>query len=239
MGFSTENINIDENEINKFAKLADKWWDKTGDFKTLHDINPLRLDYIIKNVIDIKNKSVLDIGCGGGILSEAMASKGAKVKAIDMADASLEVAKLHLKKSKFKIDYQKTTVEDLARNSNKKYDIIACLEILEHVPDPHSIIQSAAKLLKSNGSIFFSTINRNLKSYLFAIIAAEYVLNLLPKGTHEHSKFIKPSELDNYARDAGLKLKDIVGITYNPIADSYKLENDVSVNYLTHYALGD
>ncbi len=228
-------MNVDSKEINKFAKLASRWWDKDGDFKPLHDINPLRLNYIDDKCNGLANKAVLDVGCGGGILSEAMAQKNAKVKAIDMAEESLEVAKLHLLESKLDVDYQKITIEELAEQEQEKYDIITCLELLEHVPNPASIIKSCQKLVKGNGLVFFSTINRNLKSYLFAIIGAEYILGLLPKGTHEYNKFITPYELDTYASHAGLTLNDIVGMNYNPLSKKYKLSSDASVNYLCYY----
>ncbi len=228
-------MNVDDKELNKFAKLASRWWDKNSEFKPLHDINPLRVDYIDDKCNGLANKTVLDVGCGGGILSEAMAQKDAKVKAIDMAEASLEVAKLHLLESKLDIDYQKITIEELANQEQEKYDIITCLEMLEHVPNPPSIIKSCQKLVKDNGLVFFSTINRNPKAYLFAIIGAEYILNLLPKGTHEYHKFITPYELDTYASHAGLKLKNIVGMRYKPFTKKYKLGSDVSVNYLCYY----
>lgn len=228
-------MNVDHAEIDKFAKLASRWWDKNSEFKPLHDINPLRLDYIDTNCGGLSGKKVLDVGCGGGILAEAMAKKGAKVKGIDLGEAALNVAKLHQAQSKVSVDYELISAEDLASKNKGKYDVITCLEMLEHVPDKNSIISACATMLKPSGKMFFSTINRNPKSYLFAIIGAEYVLNLLPKGTHEYRKFITPSELDASAREQQLSLVDITGMTYNPLTKRYKLSDDVSVNYLCAY----
>jgi len=228
-------MNIDKSEIKKFEDVASKWWDTTSEFKPLHDINPLRLNYIIDKVGNLAGKKILDVGCGGGILSESMAKQGAIVTGIDMGKTPLEVAKLHLLESNLNIDYQQITVEELAQKEPNSYDIITCLEMLEHVPDYDSIIQSCAKLVKDDGDLFFSTINRNLKSYVFAIVGAEYILKLLPQGTHDYNKFIKPSEIDFCARKYNLFLQNIIGMTYNPFKKEYKLEQDVSVNYLTHY----
>jgi 2-polyprenyl-6-hydroxyphenyl methylase/3-demethylubiquinone-9 3-methyltransferase len=229
--------NIDEKEINKFAELASRWWDETSEFKPLHQINPLRAAYIKEKCGgDLVGKKILDIGCGGGILAESLAKEGAEVVAIDMAEASLEVAKLHLLESQLDIEYIKSTAEDFAQENAAKFDIVCCLEMLEHVPEPKSVISAASQLVKSKGKVFFSTINRNPKSYLFAIIGAEYILKLLPKGTHDFNKFIKPSEMDAFARSAGLSLQEIIGMTYNPLSEVYKLDkNDVSVNYLSYY----
>ena len=211
-------MNVDDAEINKFSNLANKWWDRNGPFKPLHDINPLRLNYILEKCHSLEGKKVLDVGCGGGILTEQMALSGAKVKGIDMAEAPLEVAKLHLLESNLAIDYECIAVEDLAKIAPETYDVVTCLEILEHVPDPASIVSACAKLVKVDGQVFLSTINRNPKSYLFAIMGAEYILKLLPKGTHDYHKFIMPYELDSYAREANLSLKNLIGMTYNPIS---------------------
>ncbi len=228
--------NVDFDEVDKFAQLATRWWDKNSEFKPLHDINPLRLNYIKEHCGgSLKGKKILDVGCGGGILSESMAHEGAIVTGIDMAEAGLEVAKLHLLESGLNIDYQKIPVEEFAENHAGEFDVVTCLEMLEHVPDPSSIIKACAKLVKSDGHLYFSTINRNPKSYLFAIIGAEYILKLLPQGTHDWDKFIQPSEMDEWARHSDLSLKNMIGMTYNPFTKAYKLENDVSVNYLCHY----
>ncbi len=229
--------NVDFNEVDKFAQLASRWWDKDSEFKPLHDINPLRLKYIKEQVSEpLKDKKILDVGCGGGILSEAMALEGANVTGIDMAEAGLEVAKLHLLESELNIDYHKIPVEEFAEQHPGSFDLVTCLEMLEHVPDPSSIIKACAKLVKPGGQVFFSTINRNTKSYLFAIIGAEYILKLLPQGTHDFDKFIQPAEIDEWARESSLALKSMIGMTYNPLTKVYKLENDVSVNYLCSYS---
>ncbi|MEM7207144.1 MAG: bifunctional 2-polyprenyl-6-hydroxyphenol methylase/3-demethylubiquinol 3-O-methyltransferase UbiG [Pseudomonadota bacterium] len=225
--------NVDDSEIAKFEALASRWWDPNSEFKPLHDINPLRLNFIDERV-SLDGKTVLDVGCGGGILSESMARRGATVTGIDMGEAPLNVARLHALESGIEMDYRKTTIEELAAESPGSFDVVACLEMLEHVPDPASVIAACATMAKPGGHVFFSTINRNPKSYLFAIIGAEYVLKLLPKGTHEHKKFIKPSELGDYARRADLDVNELTGMTYNPFFKTYKLENDVSVNYLMH-----
>lgn len=228
--------NVDANEIKKFEELAHRWWDRNSEFKPLHDINPLRLDYIDKHAGGFKNKRVIDVGCGGGILAESMALRGAETLGIDMGEAPLSVAELHaLESGVDNVSYEKKTVEDIAKHQAESFDVVTCMEMLEHVPDPESIIRSCMELAKPGGSLFFSTINRNPKSFLFAIVGAEYVLNLLPKGTHEYAKFIKPSELETWARKAGLHLENIKGMTYNPVFQSYKLGNDVGVNYLMHF----
>lgn len=228
--------NVDFNEVDKFAQLASRWWDKNSEFKPLHDINPLRLNYIKEHCGgSLKGKKILDVGCGGGILSESMAAEGAQVTGIDMAEAGLEVAKLHLLESGLEVDYHKIPAEEFALEHAGEFDIVTCLEMLEHVPDPSSIINACATLVKPDGDVFFSTINRNPKSYLFAIVGAEYILKLLPQGTHDWDKFIQPAEMDSWARGANLSLKRMIGMTYNPFTKVYKLEDDVSVNYLCHY----
>ena len=224
-------INVDEVELNKFSNLAHKWWDKTSEFKPLHDINPLRLNYIDK-ALALKGKTVLDVGCGGGILSESMAERGAKVTGIDLGEKALNVAQLHSLESGVAVDYQFISVEELAEQQPASFDVVTCLEILEHVPDPASVVAACAKLVKPGGKVFFSTINRNPKAYLFAVIGAEYLLNMLPRGTHDYAKFIKPSELASWTRLAGLSLNHQVGISYNPITQHYWLGDDVSVNYM-------
>ena len=230
------NGNIDLDEVEKFGSLAARWWDKDSEFKPLHDINPLRLNYIKEQYGgSIKGKRILDVGCGGGILCESLALEGAEVVGIDLAEAGLEVAKLHLLESGLDVNYQKITAEEFAESNAETFDIVTCMEMLEHVPEPSSIIKSCSKLVKPQGRVFFSTINRNPKSYFFAIVGAEYVLNLLPKGTHNYEKFIRPSEIDKWARRNNLSITSMIGMTYNPITKRYKLEKDVSVNYLTHY----
>ncbi len=225
--------NVDIAELNKFAELAHKWWDKTSEFKPLHDINPLRLNYI-DQAIGLKGKNVLDVGCGGGILSESMAEKGAKVTGIDLGEKALKVAELHSLESGIEVNYQLISVETLAEQEPESFDVITCLEMLEHVPNPASVIAACAKLVKPQGHLFFSTINRNPKAYLFAVIGAEYVLNLLPRGTHDYEKFIKPSELASWARAEQLFLQGQIGMSYNPITQQYSLGADTSVNYLMH-----
>ncbi len=230
------NGNIDLDEVEKFSSLAARWWDKDSEFKPLHDINPLRLNYIKEQCGgSLKGKRILDVGCGGCILCESFALEGAEVVGIDLAEAGLEVAKLHLLESGLNVNYQKITAEEFAESNAETFDIVTCMEMLEHVPEPSSIIKSCSKLAKPQGKVFFSTINRNPKSYFFAIVGAEYVLNLLPKGTHNYEKFIRPSEIDRWARRNNLSINSIIGMTYNPIIKRYKLEKDVSVNYLTHY----
>ena len=226
-------MNVDEVELNKFSNLAHKWWDKTSEFKPLHDINPLRLNYIDR-AVTLKGKTVLDVGCGGGILSESMAERGAKVTGIDLGEKALKVAQLHSLESGVAVDYQLISVEKLAEQQPTSFDVVTCLEMLEHVPDPASVVAACAKLVKPGGQVFFSTINRNPKAYLFAVIGAEYVLNMLPRGTHDYTKFIKPSELASWMRLAGLSLNHQIGMSYNPITQHYWLGDDVSVNYMMH-----
>lgn len=226
-------INIDPAEIAKFSEIAHRWWDPTSEFRPLHEINPLRLDYIDR-AVGLAGKDVLDVGCGGGILAEAMAARGAKVSGIDAAERPLKVAQLHLYESGLKIDYRLVTVEDLATERPSSFDVVTCMELLEHVPDPASTIAACARLLRPGGHAFFSTINRNPKSYLFAIIGAEYVLKLLPRGTHDYAKFIKPSELAAMCRNASIEVNDLIGMTYNPVTKHYALESDTGVNYIMH-----
>lgn len=226
--------NTDSNELQKFDATAASWWDKNGEYKPLHDINPLRLNFI-NQCFPLTNKNVLDVGCGGGILSESMAKLGAKVTAIDMSSQSLEIAKSHLAETNLSIDYQHTTAEDFALKYPEKFDAVTCLELLEHVPDPASVIKACANLVKPQGAVFFSTINRNPKAYLHAIIGAEYILKLLPKGMHDYAKFIRPSELIHSARNAGLTAKQLTGMSYNLLNKNYYLTEDVDVNYLAYF----
>lgn len=228
--------NVDQHEIAKFEKMAQSWWDPEGDFKPIHLLNPLRVNYIQEKADGLFGKNVLDVGCGGGILSEAMAKLGANVTGIDMTDKPLEIARHHAQQSGLTIDYQQTTIEDFLQKQTacqaEKFDVITCLEVLEHVPNPLSIIQSCQALLKPNGILFFSTINRTLKAYLLVIIGAEYVLKLLPKGTHEFEKLIKPAELLNWGELAGLRCTEMVGYHFNPLTNRFWLNHDVSANYI-------
>lgn len=230
--------NYDQQELAKFASLAAHWWDATGELKTLHQVNPLRLEYISQK-ISLKEKNVLDVGCGGGILTESMAALGAKVTGIDMNKSVLEVAKLHQLESGFNIEYVESTVESLASECPQHFDVVTCLEMLEHVPDPCSVVKACARLVKPGGKLFFSTLNRNAKSYLFAILGAEYLLKLLPKNTHDYAKFIKPSELTAWARAADLTVKELKGIHYNPFLKQFSLSHDISVNYLIYAVKND
>ena len=225
-------MNLDPQEISKFEELASRWWDSGSEFKPLHEINPLRANWIDKRA-EVAEKTLLDVGCGGGIFSEAMAQRGAIVTGIDMGDAPLAVANLHKLESGLNIDYFKATAESFSDSNFQRFDAVTCLEMLEHVPNPASVVKACASMTKPGGTLFFSTINRNPKSYLFAIIGVEYVLKMLPKGTHDFAKFIKPSELTSWIRDASLELQDITGLLYNPITKNYKLsQNDVDVNYM-------
>ena len=224
--------NVDPSEIDKFQSIASRWWDRESEFKPLHDINPIRVSYIERQAQGLDTKTVLDVGCGGGILAEAMAQKGARVTGIDMAELSLKIARLHLHESGLEVDYQHTTVEDFAADNATRFDIVTCLELLEHVPDPASVIDAAARLLKPGGLLFLSTINRNPKAFALGILGAEYILGLLPRGTHEYRKFIKPSEMAAQLRANGMRVRDISGMSYNPLCDRYSLGSDIDVNYL-------
>ncbi len=227
-------VNVDDAEVAKFNALASRWWDPDGDFRPLHEINPLRLGWI-RGHVDLDGKHALDIGCGGGILTEAMADAGAVVTGIDMAEGPLAVARLHQAESGAAVDYRQTTAEDLAEAEPGRFDVVTCLEMLEHVPDPAAVVRSCLELAKPGGHVFFSTINRNPKSFLFAIVGAEYVLKLLPAGTHEYQKFIRPSELDEWARQAGLRFEESIGLHYNPFTRQYSLGSNLDVNYLMYY----
>ena len=231
---TTPQTNVDAREVAKFEELAHRWWDPESEFKPLHDINPLRLDFIDRRAGGLEGKRVVDVGCGGGILAESMAARGADVTGIDMGEAPLAVARLHQHESGLSIDYRQTTAEALAEEMPGAFDVVTCLEMLEHVPEPKSVIRACATLVKPGGHVFFSTINRNPKAWLFAIVGAEYVLRLLPKGTHEYEKFIRPSELESWARHAGLQVREITGMSYNPLTRRYRLGADVDVNYLAH-----
>ena len=223
--------NVDHAEIAKFEALAHRWWDRDSEFKPLHEINPLRVNWIDERAT-LAGKKVLDVGCGGGILSESMARRGAQVTGIDMGEAPLSVARLHQLESELDIDYRQITAEALAAEQPGQYDVVTCLEMLEHVPDPASVIRACHALVKPGGQVFFSTINRNPKAYALAIVGAEYVLQLLPRGTHDYRKFIRPSELGAWCRETGLAMNDIVGLTYNPLTKQYKLTDDADVNYM-------
>ena len=226
--------NLDQEEVNKFDELASKWWDEEGEFKPLHQINPLRVNFIEERSV-LKGKKILDVGCGGGILAEAMGQLGGEVTGIDASPNTIGVAKAHSKSVNSGVIYKQKTIEEfIATNPDEKFDVITCLEMLEHVPSPLGVIQSCSSLLNDGGDIFFSTINRNPKSYLFAVIGAEYILNLLPKGTHDYEKFIKPSELAGWIRNSGLTTKETIGLSYNPITNNYWLGKDIQVNYMVH-----
>lgn len=224
-------INADPIELDKFGELAHRWWDPNSEFKPLHDINPLRLDWIDRT-IGLAGKRVLDVGCGGGLLSEGMAARGANVTGIDLSEKPLGVAKLHLLETGQKVDYRKIAVEELAEEMSGAFDAVTCLEMLEHVPNPASVVSACARLVKPGGQVFFSTLNRNPKAYLLAVIGAEYVLQILPKGTHDYAKFIKPSELARWAKTTGLEPAELLGMSYNPLTQKYSLNQDTSVNYL-------
>jgi len=224
-------MNVDPAELEKFSALAHRWWDPHGEFRPLHEINPLRLEWIDRHA-RLAGKRALDVGCGGGILAEAMAARGARVTGIDLSDKALRVAQLHLLESTLPVHYEKAMAEDYAAVHAGAFDVVTCMELLEHVPQPESMVAACARLVKPGGAVFFSTINRNPKSYLFAVIGAEYVLKLLPKGTHDYQRFIKPSELVRWSREAGLRADEVLGMTYNPLTRRYRLGADCDVNYL-------
>ena len=226
-------LNADQNELDKFSQLAHRWWDPNSEFKPLHAINPLRLEWIDQHA-GLAGKKVLDIGCGGGILSESMAQRGAEVTGIDLSEKALGVARLHLLESGNQVDYRNTSAEALAEQTPGAYDIITCMEMLEHVPSPASIISACSALVKPGGHVFFSTLNRNPKAYLLAVVGAEYILNMLPKGTHDYVKFIRPSELSRWAKSVDLEPDELIGMTYNPFTQRYRLGRDTDVNYLLH-----
>ena len=226
-------VNVDPFELEKFSQLAHRWWDPQSEFKPLHDINPLRLDHIDR-IATLGGRTVLDVGCGGGILAEAMAARGAHVTGIDLADKPLKVAQLHLYESGLQVEYLKTPAEEFARSRPAYYDIVTCMEMLEHVPDPAATVRACSELVKPGGWVFFATLNRNPKSYLFAVLGAEYVLKLLPRGTHDYAKFIKPSELAAMCRNSQLSVAGIIGMTYHPLSRLYALAGDTSVNYILH-----
>ncbi|TCK18078.1 3-demethylubiquinone-9 3-methyltransferase [Thiogranum longum] len=230
--------NVDAAEISKFEALASRWWDPNSEFKPLHDINPLRIDYIDQRA-PLAGCKVIDVGCGGGLLSEGMALRGALVTGIDMGEAPLTVARLHQHESGVQVDYQRITAESMSAGHPGAFDTVTCLEMLEHVPDPASVIQACADLVKPGGDVFFSTINRNPKAYMLAIVGAEYLLRMLPRGTHDYRKFIRPSEMERWSRGAGLQLQDLTGMTYNPLTGEYRLGNDVDVNYLAWFRKTD
>lgn len=231
----TEHQNVDLSEIAKFEAVAQHWWDRNGDFKPLHDINPLRLDFIMDKTNGLFDLTTLDVGCGGGILSESMARMGAKVTGIDMGLEPLNVAKLHALEAGVKLDYQQTTAEEFAAQHPARFDVVTCMEMLEHVPEPESVIASVANLVKPGGHVFFSTLNKTIKSYLFAILGAEKILKMVPDGTHDHDKFIRPAQLIAWAEAHGLKVRASNGLSYNPLSGQYKLGSDVSVNYILHF----
>ncbi len=231
----SEPLNVDPQELEKFGQLAHRWWDPDSEFRPLHEINPLRLEWIDRHCA-LEGKRVLDVGCGGGILSESMAARGAEVTGIDLSDKALKVAQLHLLESGAQVTYRNIAVEGLAREQPLRYDVVTCMEVLEHVPDPASQVRACAALLKPGGQAFFATINRNPKAFLFAIVGAEYVLRLLPRGTHEYEKLIKPSELARFCRAAGLDVGDMVGMSYNPFTRIYALGRDTDVNYILQAA---
>jgi 2-polyprenyl-6-hydroxyphenyl methylase/3-demethylubiquinone-9 3-methyltransferase len=224
-------LNADPAELEKFSALAHRWWDPQGEFRPLHEINPLRLDWIDRHA-PLAGKAVLDVGCGGGILAEAMAQRGAQVTGIDLSEKGLKVAELHLLESKLDVTYRKAMAEEFAAENPGAFDVVTCMELLEHLPQPESMVAACARLVRPGGQVFFSTINRNPKAYLFAVIGAEYVLSLLPKGTHDYARFIKPSELSRWSRSAGLRPDELIGMTYNPLTRRYRLGRDCDVNYL-------
>ena len=230
---TTAHTNVDPSEVAKFEALATSWWDTEGESKPLHEINPLRLSFIESNC-KLNDKNIIDVGCGGGILSEALAKANAQVTGIDMGEMPLNIARLHALEAGLTIDYQQITAEEKALQSTAQFDVVTCMEMLEHVPDPVSVIEACSQLVKPGGDIFFSTLNRHPKAYLLAVLGAEYIMKMLPKGTHEYDRFIRPSEMASWCRQAGLEVQDITGLSYNPFTKSYSLGNDVKVNYLMH-----
>jgi len=230
-------VNVDPAELEKFSQLASRWWDPQGEFRPLHDINPLRLEWIDERA-GLAGKRVLDVGCGGGILAEAMAARGAAVTGIDLSEKSLRVAELHLLSSEAEVTYERSSAEDYAARHAGEFDVVTCMELLEHVPQPSSVVAACAQLARPGGYVFFSTINRNPKAYLFAVIGAEYVLRLLPRGTHDYQRLIKPSELSAWSRQAGLRAAELIGMTYNPLTRQYRLGRDCDVNYLLRCVRG-
>lgn len=224
--------NVDPMELDKFSQLAHKWWDTESEFKPLHDINPLRLDYIQQHAQGLADKTVLDVGCGGGILSEGLAKRGAHVTGIDLAKKSIKVAQLHALDVGLSVNYHCVAVEDFAAEHPASFDVVTCMEMLEHVPDPQSVVRACASLVKPGGTVVFSTLNRNLKSYVMAVLGAEYVLGMLPKGTHEYARFMKPSELSRMARSAGLSMQDLSGMRYHPIRKTFSIDRDTAINYM-------
>ncbi len=234
MNTETAHTNVDPAEVAKFDQLASRWWDPAGEFKPLHRLNPLRVDYIATRV-PLQGRKVVDVGCGGGILSEALARRGAEVTGIDMAGEALGVARLHRLETGLDIDYRQTTAEQFADEMAGQFDIVACMELLEHVPDPASLIAACARLVKPGGDLFFSTLNRTPQAWLLAVVGAEYLLRLLPKGTHQYDTFIRPSELDTWARSAGLESREITGMGYHPLTGDFFETRNISINYITHY----
>ncbi|MDE1249767.1 bifunctional 2-polyprenyl-6-hydroxyphenol methylase/3-demethylubiquinol 3-O-methyltransferase UbiG [Vibrio aestuarianus] len=233
----TKAQNVDLNEIKKFEEMASRWWDLDGEFKPLHQINPLRLNYVLGNANGLFGKTVLDVGCGGGILAESMAREGANVTGLDMGKEPLEVARLHALETGTKLTYIQSTIEDHAEEKPHYYDVVTCMEMLEHVPDPLSVVRACATLVKPEGHVFFSTLNRNIKSYLFAIVGAEKLMRIVPEGTHDHDKFIRPSELIKMIDQTNLQEQGITGLLYNPLTDNYRLGRNVDVNYIVHTRL--
>ena len=229
------NVNVDPQELAKFSALAHHWWDPGSEFKPLHDINPLRIGYIVRQCGELAGRAVLDVGCGGGILTEAMAREGAKVTGIDLSEKALGVARLHQLESGASVDYRLMSAEAMAADVPASFDVVTCMELLEHVPDPASIVGACAQLVRPGGHVVFSTINRNAKAYALAIVGAEYVLGLLPRGTHDYARFLKPSEIATFARTAKLEIDALIGMTYNPFTRTYRLEGDTSVNYIMSF----
>lgn len=228
----TKSLNVNLDEIAKFEKVASQWWDLTGDFKPLHQINPLRRQFILQHAVELFGKEVIDVGCGGGILAESLAKLGAKVTGIDMGEEPLNVAKLHALESGVEVNYQRITAEEMASENTARFDVVTCMEMLEHVPDPSSIVQACSSMVKPGGYVFFSTLNKTTKAYLLAILAAEKLFKLVPDGTHDHDKFIRPSQLISWAEAAGLKCIDATGIHYNPLTENHKLGPGLDVNYI-------